>query len=79
MTTRLIDQAELAVRIAEACMCTERPKGMDANSAMRQIMAKDAEAGKAFLRAAVAACGYLSECEQVDLQALPSNSFLVRV
>lgn len=55
---------EMAIRIAEAVMNVQRPKGLSANEALDQIASTDkdsAEAVKGFYRAALSAAKYLEE------------------
>lgn len=57
-----IDTTELAVRIGEACMSNERPRGMTAIQAMESIRSLSAESALGFERAALAAAEYIAEC-----------------
>lgn len=52
---------EMALRIAEACMSIERPKGQTAEDSLNTMKEQDPEAVRAFYRAAFAAAKYLEE------------------
>lgn len=57
-----IDIDELTVRIGEACMGNQRPKGMTAPEAIRSMKHLCPEGVAGFSRAALAAAKYIAEC-----------------
>jgi hypothetical protein len=57
-----VEEKELTVRIAEACMGNRRPEGMGASEALDSLYSMDADAAAGFTRAALAAAEYIAEC-----------------
>jgi hypothetical protein len=61
-TITYVDCDELTVRIAEACIGNQRPKGKSAQEALEQLRKLSPESVTGFQRAALSAAEYIAEC-----------------